>query len=256
MSFKGGPLRFGLGMSATIGTSARLCGPNSGANSAARKIASVSAAMPCARAGERALPRCARKPAAALSQPACGSVGRCCSSAWVSVPRRKRWSLDCAAGGGAGGSSLAARLARAAARRAARRSRPARRLRGARAPAGCDSAGSRGAGRPTQAGNVATAAPCFWLLSRGLGGAVVARRGGDLASVGAVRLLQRVAERSADQLVPAAGRAAVLAFEAGDVEPVAGARHGDVEQPVALLGFALVARRPWPPRWRHARWCP
>ena len=39
------------------------------------------------------------------------------------------------------------------------------------------------------------------------------------------------------EIVPAAVGTRLLAFEAGDVEPVTRARHGDVEQPVALLGF-------------------
>ena len=72
----------------------------------------------------------------------------------------------------------------------------------------------------------------------------------------AVALVRPALRASCDEIVPAAVGTRLLAFEAGDVEPVARARHGDVEQPVALLGLEGCAHLACRRRPRRALPCP
>lgn len=54
-------------------------------------------------------------------------------------------------------------------------------------------------------------------------------------------------QRSRRHVIPAAIGAAALGFEARDVEPVPGPRHGDVEEAIALfrVGLFLLSSRPF-----------
>ena len=231
---RGALAAWGWAGSATIGTSARLRGPNSGANAGSVRMASVSLTM-ALRAPPRAAPALLDEALGRRLPARCGSVGRCCSSACVSVPRRKRPSLGSSAGRQHRRLVASRRCARGAA--AARPLRRAHRLRGARARAGSSSAGSRGAERCAHGGNgsavVSSATACLGASGRhGLRLAQAEQRAPS-ASVSSSRSA-RSARQSARTSSPAHGRAAL---EARDVEPVARARHRHVEQPVAFLGL-------------------
>src|SRR5205085_957142 len=71
-------------------------------------------------------------------------------------------------------------------------------------------------------------------------------RAGDAPHDAAVRgryLPETVAETVADEIVPAVRRRRVAAFEARHIQPVARARQGYVQQPVALLRLGPANRR-------------
>ena len=183
--------------------------------------------------------RLATKASAAAAQRSFGRVGRCSSSAWVSVPRRKRASSASADGGRIGGS--ARRLpGRSTGSPSASLSSGAS-LEGA---SGTVISGSGGAGALAQAGSglaaVEAAPPC----RGGLGlGRLRAGEAPDDAPVRGRHLLELVGETVADQIVPAVRRRRVAALEARHIEPVARARQRHVEQPVALLRLGLRRRR-------------
>ena len=143
-SRRAGPRPRGCGTSATIATSARLIGPNSGANVGSRSTASVSLTMLLRTLAGSCAPPLATNASAAAAQASFGKVGRCSSSPWVSVPRRKRPSAASAVGGRMGGSARSARL-------------PLHRLAGR---IGLERRQPRG--RQRDRGSAAPAAPALW----------------------------------------------------------------------------------------------
>ena len=240
------PSRLGLGSSATIGTSARLCGPKGARTPALEDRQRLASRCPFAPPATGAAPRRSMKPSAAWFQLGCGRAGRCCSNACVSVPRRKRPSSPSA--GEVTDGSDRSRGSRGHRQRFAclvGRVRP----RDARARAGSRRDGSRGAAVVAQAGSGAGCAlvrRC--ILARPSRRRIVARPGATQCSPSkAVASVRPAPSASCDEIVPAAVGTRLLAFEAGDVEPVTRARHGDVEQPVDAPRPRAAARA-----WRAA----
>ena len=182
------------------------------------------------------------KPFAAWFQLGCGREGRYCSNAWVSVPRRKRPSSP-STGEVTDGSDRSRGREGTASGSPASSGAYASRREGAR---GIAMVGSRGAAFVAQAGSgagsvssVNASLPAFAATDLWLDQAP------HSLAVEAVAFGEAGAQAFVDEIVPAAVGTRLLAFEAGDVEPVARPRQRDVEQPVALLGLGRAARA-WP----------
>ena len=249
-----GPRPSGSGTSATIATSARLSGPNSGANVGSRSTASVSSTMLLRTSAAAAAPVLATNASAAAAQAPRGSAGRCSSKrvgeraaqeAAVLGQRRRRQD---------------GRLGEAAPA-AAPPARPPHRSRAApaaRAPAALAISGSRGAGAPAQAGSgldgCGSRAPCRARLGLGrLDARAAARRCGRLRRSPPAR---SVGEPVADQVVPAVGRRR----RSGPRSPPRRAGRARASAPRRAGGCAPRSRpaplRPWPAARRRGRSCP